>query len=488
MTRLNVGTVAGRRVTRGTRAVARRRAAVGAAVALALVVAACGDDDDPSSAPAPSASPTEVSESSTGDTGAISSTVSESSVGGETPATDGDVDPEGTTGLTDDVIKVGVPVFDAAQLTTVGIQPGGYDADVETAAWNAFIDEVNERGGVAGRQIEPVYRVWGIETEAEYLAACAELAEDEQVFAMFAWSFFPTDAILCVTEQHRIPLFKGDPESDQNVLDASDGYLSTTLASYKRQFQNLAWGLHASGELDNATIGILGIEEFTWADEVAATLEELGYTPARVSEVRRADRAYEAQIPAEILQMKDRGVDLVILAAPFEITTSFVTQAEAQGFTPRYAVTDTGGATENLTTQNMPAAFDGTIGVTMRRAHEWRLPDWEEPEVDRACRETFEQRTGETIGLAQDDRRLMVQMICSIIQRFETAGNAAGDGLTRDSLQEAIAGIGEVDLPFTGGGSFGPGKLDGADYVRTLEWEFDCKCWNITSDFARSEY
>ncbi len=151
-------------------------------------------------------------------------------------------------------------------------------------------------------------------------------------------------------------------------------------------------------------------------------------------------------------------------------------------------MSDLGGTTEDLTTQSMPETFDGAIGITMKRGPEWRLPDWEEAPADRACRETFESRTGETIGRAQDDRRFMVQMICSIVQRFETAGNAAGDGLTRDSLQEEIANIGEVDLPFTGGGSFGPGKLDGADYVRTVEWKFDCKCWNVTSDFVKGEF
>lgn len=70
------------------------------------------------------------------------------------------------------------------------------------------------------------------------------------------------------------------------------------------------------------------------------------------------------------------------------------------------------------------------------------------------------------------------------------AARMAGPDLTRAGLAAAMTRMGTVAVPYSGGpGTFGPGKLDGADHYRPQRWSSDCACWvPLVPDFVPGKY
>jgi ABC-type branched-subunit amino acid transport system substrate-binding protein len=389
-------------------------------------------------------------------------------------------------GVTADSIKVGVLIGDSSGSAAFGIDTESFNPTAEQAAWQGYMDQLNERGGVLGRRLVPVYAKFDALSDAEKEAACASLTQDHKVFAVFNMGFFSGARVLCVTERNRTPLLKGDPEASDDIFRASRGYLSSTVASYDRQARNLAGEGIALGLVAGKKIGLVAKSTEPFAESFTGAIKAAGHTVAHTTLLAADDATAQSQLPGEVEAMKRKGVQTVFLLTTFYHHSAFAQHAETQLFTPRYVASDIFGSTEDITTQAMPASYGGAIGVTMVRSGEVAagLP---EPEVDKRCRETYEKRTGSTIG-SNNDLRYVVMMACDVVARFEGAATAAGPGLTRDRLAASIAQLGVRPTPYTGGGSYRPGKTDAADYVRTKRWEFGCRCYRIESGFRKAAY
>ena len=74
-------------------------------------------------------------------------------------------------------------------------------------AYQAFIDDINENGGINGRKIVPVFKYICPLQPAAAVAACTSLTDDTKVFAVIGSMYDPTgDAQLCVAKQHKTVL------------------------------------------------------------------------------------------------------------------------------------------------------------------------------------------------------------------------------------------------------------------------------------------
>jgi hypothetical protein len=198
-----------------------------------------------------------------------------------------------------------------------------------------------------------------------------------------------------------------------------------------------------------------------------------------------------AQVPIAVQQMRNNGVELVILGADFISGNSFVQQADGQRYHPVYAAADPWGWSTDFVVSGMPASFQGAITVTAMRTYDARV-DVPEPAADAACREVYERRTGTQLDRANDPNALYVGTMwaCGVVQRFAAAANLAGPNLTRAGLAQAMTQLGTVAIPYAGGpGTFAPGKVDGADHYRPQQWQAGCKCWvPIVPDFVPGRY
>jgi hypothetical protein len=76
---------------------------------------------------------------------------------------------------------------------------------------------------------------------------------------------------------------------------------------------------------------------------------------------------------------------------------------------------------------------------------------------------------------------------CGLGLLFVQAAQAAGRDLTTQSFVAAMQRVGSIDLPGVGPVSFGPGKVEGADQLRTATFQSSCPCFVPTSGFAAAK-
>src|SRR5438128_3807001 len=136
--------------------VTARRTGCGALLlAVALVLAACG-----SGTKTGTSTTTNAGSGSSGSNAPISKTLG--------------------TGVTDKTIKIGVALVDFKCIAPY-IQTTRID---EFKVYDAFIADINAKGGVAGRKLVPVYHTFCPIVPAPALALCTQFTEDDQVFAV----------------------------------------------------------------------------------------------------------------------------------------------------------------------------------------------------------------------------------------------------------------------------------------------------------------
>ena len=227
-----------------------------------------------------------------------------------------------TTGLTEDTIRIGVIGADFGQLSEIGLAPDLGDQEVTV---QAFVDEINEDGGIGGRQIELRQTlIDGAGGRDAGQAACLEMTEEFGAFAVIVAPAVPRDVARCTAVTNRT-LTIAATGFDQALYEEAGGLLfsagSVTSMSTDRQYAGWAQIMHDEGFLDGRTIGVVTSEntpEFVAAakDALVPTLEGLGYeVPANVVlPCPELDPDCE-QHEAAVQQMKDARVDFVFMAA-----------------------------------------------------------------------------------------------------------------------------------------------------------------------------
>jgi hypothetical protein len=107
-----------------------------------------------------------------------------------------------------------------------------------------------------------------------------------------------------------------------------------------------------------------------------------------------------------------------------------------------------------------------------------------EAEPSIACRQRYEKATGQPMPKT-DGNYATVLGACLLVTDFVRAATAVGPTLTRAAIPREYERFGTFEIPGAPPGSFGPGKYDAADYVRTIQWKASCKCWNIVSPYRK---
>jgi ABC-type branched-subunit amino acid transport system substrate-binding protein len=422
-----------------------------------------------------------------GTTGSTSGTTGGGVFGGTTgPTTTAALRKASDIGITRDAIKLGVLIPSDNSAKTGGSFSSVIGSPQEQ--WNAYINDVNAKGGILGRKIEPVYREYdGLDLDAQR-AACVYLTEQAKVFAIVNSGGFYGDPILCVTQQHKTP-FLGQAGEALDFYQKSNGLYFSTTPNKDRVLKNMVAAAVRDGVYKGKTVGLLsreGIDAIPVDRSLKPTLAAYGIKVAYEARISSDDSAAQSQIPLEVQQMKSHNVDFIMLTTGLIVANVFVQQADSQRYTPQYMTSDFASGGTDVYTVGMPASFAGAITYTALRTGEARA-GMAEPAHDAACRKIYEKASGKAMDRTTTEYSLTVTA-CGILTEFVRGMVSAGVNPTRRLLSNALQAIGSWDVPFSGAGSWSRNKFDAPDVVRRGTWKADCKCWIPVGPFTRTQY
>ena len=415
---------------------------------VALLLAACG--------------------SGTGKTGVGSSTT----VGQPAPST-----PLGV-GVTATSVKVGVSLLDYAcvEAFTNSLRFG------QPAIYQTFINYVNAHGGVAGRKIVPVYKMFCPIGTATALAACTSLTEDSQVFAVIGTLYDPSgDAQTCIAGQHHRVLLTFD--LTQAIIDKSPAGLIVNAGSNPERLVRVLLQLLArQGTLKGRTVAVLGdtASEATVNDTILPGLKHLAVTLGTTGllTITGSDTTVaQAQLDSFIEKWKTEHVDTVFLSGYPASSVQFVTKLRKE-LPNLLLLSDNGqplGEAQQLEHAGVtPNPYEGLITAGGQTQSEYANgPNW------KYCKTIYKQETGNDAPEPTDvipykgsktqtlDTYGAINDACQLVTMFHDIGQRVGRDLNNTNWVNTINTYG----PITNRGS-GPyssltkGKYDAEDNWR----------------------
>jgi ABC-type branched-subunit amino acid transport system substrate-binding protein len=189
-----------------------------------------------------------------------------------------------------------------------------------------------------------------------------------------------------------------------------------------------------------------------------------------------------SQPPNIATQFRLAGVSHVLLVSNFVASQIFISSAASQGYQPEYSASDWFLNTADPTAANFdPDQFDGAVGIAslgsmLKPSGKAPYPGWEQ------C-----SKIAEDAGLPpiapDDDASAELLNLCDNFLLMVDALAGAGPNPTRAGWRDAVTRLGDRTSAVFGPSRFGPDKLTGSDFVHTLRWRRDCRCWRSVSDF-----
>jgi hypothetical protein len=157
-------------------------------------------------------------------------------------------------GLSATEIAIGIQTVNAydAVSAAFGVGTGESSGNMQRQ-WNAVIADLNERGGIAGRRVVPVFNDVNIarlvtDGEAEAQAQCTAFTADHKVYAVLSLVGFPSNTWLeCLAKAHTA-LINPDISYDRTTMDRyPDTLFSPAKMNLTRLMRTLVPALHQQG-------------------------------------------------------------------------------------------------------------------------------------------------------------------------------------------------------------------------------------------------
>ncbi|MDQ6614037.1 MAG: ABC transporter substrate-binding protein [Actinomycetota bacterium] len=360
-----------------------------------------------------------------------------------------------------------------------------------------LVDDLNTRGGIAGRRVSVAVSEFSPLVPAEAQTACVDQAGDKKVFLTLAEVSLTDDAQERCLASRQTPVVTSN-SSSQTDLAADAGWVHQIAMSKDRMFKNwVDWLVSSRTATPASKIGLVHAD--TAEDNALVTQVFVPYLRQRglrvaaqagFSGVTIASVASDSQGAAQ--RFRDAGVDLVLPDLDFLRVFLFLQAFAALGSQARFSVSDLGQVSLGVATSFYPPSFAGTRGIT---AYTGDLTGGGHGTVSPAlqtCLDVYQSggRQLPPSGLERLADELQLAQFCEELALVAHVASLAGPHLNRASFVAAFDRVtGWSDrVALTGPLSFGPGKYDGADSYRQIEWRADCgageSCYAELAPFA----
>ncbi len=429
----------------------------------ALALSACGGDDD--------------------DDDAAEEEVDEEEGDDDTDATAAPEDVELTDlgdGVFADRIKIGIVMVDYDTIADfIDFARGDQEE-----AYQAFIDDINENGGVLGRRLEPVYKFHLPIGSDDALRVCEEFTQDEDVFAIIGvYIDFAGAAHRCVTTENNT-IHIGHELRESWIQEAPPALLLTVDITNERRSRAMLRLMDEEGLLEGRTVGILADQnlESLVNDAVRPTLEEYGVELSDtgiLTIVGEDTTQAQGQLDGIIEAWKADGVDTIYVSGLLVSARQFI--EKIAGEIPDVMLISDASSTLQQARDVKAAGIEPNPYANLYSLEgKTQSERWEEDEMQE-CVAVFEEATGkEVVGPddvvpgpdgKRDELNVTVQDACGDLGFFVQVATEVGPELTYENWAETVNNWGPIDLLTFDIGSLGEGKYDAEDGFRLVMYD-----------------
>jgi ABC-type branched-subunit amino acid transport system substrate-binding protein len=383
-------------------------------------------------------------------------------------------------------VRIGIryPDNSAGLITTVGfsgVNPGDSRAMAQTV-----VDDMNARGGIAGRKIEPVYNAFDVTastapggSDAEQQKACSAFTEDTTVFAVV--SPIVSGEVLQTCLAKRGVVFVDENWNYFTTDMSAAGYWDPGYPNPMRSVPALVDRLVATGFLaKGAKVGAV----YQDLPNRKPVLDQ-ALRPALARHGLKVDDtvAWTAQganaLAAGVLQFRSSGITHVFVLDPGGLETfGWMAAAESQGYRPKYAI-DTRNYPFLQQGQSPAAQLANARGIGwIPSADVGVQPESELTAAERRCLGVVA-KSGQNLGDATNVRVALAY--CDTLEFLKQAAGDASTALTLSTVRTGGEALGDRYVPTgTFGARFGPNRHDGASGARDLAFDASCTCFRYT--------
>ena len=380
------------------------------------------------------------------------------------------------TGVTANEIKVGVMLIDFNCLASV------YDEERpdQKQAYEIFVNDINNKGGINGRKIVPVFASYcPIKSDTE-LTACTQLTEDNPVFAVIGSFYDPSgDAQACFAKRHNTPIIADS--LTQGIIDKAPGGMMLTPDIIPERRLNVIMSLLQQGHtLDGKRVGTLSDAENRGRvpKVVAPGLRKLGVergTDATLSITGMDTTEAQAQLDSFIERWKGDGTNALILIGQDVSSQQFIEKIK-RAIPNMLLIADTTSVLDGAQTEAKnhvsPNPYLGVISAEGQTGLEHtKTPHFA------FCRDIWEKATGRkvpspnvVIKLPNGKQNQIygeVEDGCLFTNFFATIAKRVGPNLNVDNWRRTVNTFGPIDDTSTIWATVHAGKYD-ADNTYSL--------------------
>jgi ABC-type branched-subunit amino acid transport system substrate-binding protein len=387
-------------------------------------------------------------------------------------------------GVTATTIKIGVnhsaPLGPAYQAVGFGGSAEGTD---ERPITEALVKHLNKHGGIAGRKIIPTFfeydAVTGGTWDSLAAAACDKFINDDKVFAVISGHVGQTDSLLDCLAKGKTPLVTQNqwPYDGKYFKDYANYLYTPGRMRPERWVPQYVKGLKANGFFTNGRVGVLRFDSPVFGriqSILNAELKKVGVTPAHIATIAAPQSVGDfgqmgAQLQNAIIQFRSKDVTRVIFNEwASQIPFFFLTQAEEQGYRPRYG----------FSSVNLPGTIEqqgdinqmrNAVSVSWMPAQDVHLREQDpragKGDIYEKCIKWVNENGYKSAS------RLYVGTFCDSLL-FLQAALAKTNNITPEGLWTAAGKLGtSYASPYTWKTKFAPGRTDGASHVRIAKYD-----------------
>jgi len=395
-------------------------------------------------------------------------------------------------GVTAGSIKIGFNITKNlnAALAAVGFGGPSIGNDERTII-NILVKHFNDHGGIAGRKIIPVVfddatQAQGWDALAEQ--ACSKFVDDEGVFAAVSGHVGGTDSLLSCLAEGQVPLMQQNQwPYDGDYQRRYAGYLyQPSRMRPERWVPQYFGGLQEAGYFTSGhKLGLIRFDApvFTRIEKMMRDdLARRGLKFTDVSVIRTPQSvnqfgAMAGELSSTILQFRSKGITHVVFDEYASIIPFFfLTQAEDQGYRPRYGFTSI-NLMGTLEAQHGKEQLHGSIGVSWLPGQDLTRSFRDDPRYGQGG--AFEECFAIIEAGGYERSRIYDGTHCDSLFFLKKALERTND-LTVAGMQASAATLGtSYDSPYTWATKFEPGRTDGASKTMLMAYVDSCTCFKL---------